>query len=345
MARIASTAVALPEHRITQEEAREACRHLFRGNGRLEALLDVFGHAGVETRYFAFPLEYYLEERSFARRNRDYIEQATRLGSRAIRQALDRADCRVQDIDQIYWVTTTGVSTPSVDALVAVELGFRPDCQRNPLFGIGCAGGAAALSRAAQAVSGRQKALIVSVELCGQTFRIQDRTATNLIGTALFGDGAAAAVVEAGSRGPEIVAWGSELFEGTRDVMGWDFLDGGFQLILSPSVPLVIVERAIPAIRRFLERLGLAPSDIRHLVLHPGGARVIEAYASALEGADLHWIRDSLRRVGNVSSAAVLFVLHDVLESGTTRPGDRGLVAAVGPGFAMEAVLLRWSST
>jgi alkylresorcinol/alkylpyrone synthase len=340
MARIASTAVALPENRVTQAEAREACARFHRDRPRLTALLDLFDRAGVSDRFLSFPVPYYFENHPFSRRNADYVEHAVRLGGRAVREALDRARLKPTDIDQFYFTTTTGLATPSVDAILASDLGFRPDCQRNPLFGIGCAGGAAMLGRAAQAL--RSRAVILSVELCGQTFRPADASPVNLVGAALFGDGAAAAVIDREGDGPRIAAWDSELFVGTRGAMGWDFVDDGFQLVLSKSVPAVVTDKVAPAVRRLIESWGLGVPDIRHWALHPGGAKVLEAWEKAF-GIDVRWSRESLRRVGNLSSAAVLFILDDILKSGTAKPGDRGLVAAVGPGFALEAALLEWS--
>jgi alkylresorcinol/alkylpyrone synthase len=339
MARIASTAVALPENLITQKEAREACARFYGDRPRLLSMLALFDRAGVGDRFLSFPVEYYFENHPFSKRNADYVEHAVRLGGRAIREALDRARVRPQDIDQFYFTTTTGLATPSVDTLLASDLGFRPDCQRNPLFGIGCAGGAAMVGRAAQALRGR--ALILSVELCGQTFRPNDASPVNLVGAALFGDGAAAAVIDHGDEGPQITAWDSELFEGTRETMGWEFLDDGFRMILSKSVPDVVVEKVAPATKRLLESWGLRVEDVRHWALHPGGAKVLEAWERAF-GIDVRWSREALRRAGNLSSAAVLFILNDILRSGTAKSGDHGVVAAVGPGFALEAALLRW---
>ena len=355
--RLIATATALPEYRVTQQQVKEMCRVLFRGRPHLENRLSVFDHAGILERYFSFPLEYYFNGHTFAERNRDYVAQAKKLGAQVLREALGRAHCGAEEIDQIYFVTTTGLATPSIDALLASELGFRPDLQRYPLFGLGCAGGAAALARAAHALNRSEalyhslcsgtgqalggKALVLSIELCGQTFLKSDLSMENLVGAALFGDGAAAVVLGQKGLGPHIVAWGSELFEGTREVMGWEFLDEGFKLVLSTSVPEAIAGQVVPAVWRFLKRQGLTLGDIKHFLLHPGGSKVLSAYESSL-GADLQWTRRSLERLGNLSSASVLFMLHDLLESGATRKGDLGLLVSVGPGFAMEAVLLQW---
>jgi len=332
MPRIRSVATALPPHRLDQPEAMEACRRAL-GDDRL---LAVFKRSGVDTRYFAFPPEYYLNGHTFAERNRDYIEQAVALGERAIRDALAKADAGPRDIDQFFFVTTTGLATPSVDARLAHRLGMRADVCRNPLFGIGCAGGAAAIARSSRV---RGRSLVLSVELCGQTFRNRDRSPENYVGAALFGDGAAAIVIDEGP-GIEIVASSSELFPGTEGVMGWDFVDDGLKLVLTKDVPKVIERDVAPAVDRFLAGHDLTRAHVDHFILHPGGRRVLETYRSRLgvSAAKLKPARECLRAVGNLSSAAVLFVLASI----RAKSGDVGLMAAVGPGFAVELVLLRW---
>ena len=339
MTRIVATATALPKYRLSQEEIQSACRRVFRDHPELGKLVAVFKNSGVEERYFAFPLDYYLNGHTFAQRNFDYIREARRLGALVVHQALEQARCSARDIDQFYFVTTTGLATPSVDALLVSDLGFRRNVLRIPLFGLGCAGGAAALGRAAQGVKGRT--LVLSIELCGQTFRNIDRSTANWVGAALFGDGAAAVVLDEKGNGPEIFAWGSELFKGTRRLMGWDFMDDGFKLVLSKTIPQTIPKHVIPALKRFLKREALSFSNIQHFLLHPGGAKILNAYQEMI-GADMRRMRESLKRVGNLSSAHVLFLLHDLMESQTPKSGDLGLLASVGPGFAMEATLLRW---
>ena len=337
--KIIATATALPEYRVTQQQTKEMCRVLFKEHPHLESRLSIFDHAGVCERYLSFPTEYYLNGHTFAQRNRDYVVQAEKLGSQVVCEALQRAGCTAREIEQFYFVTTTGLATPSIDARLVSKLGFKPDLQRYPLFGLGCAGGAAALGRAAQALTG--KTLVLSIELCGQTFLKSDFSMENLVGAALFGDGAAAAVLSPEGSGPNIIAWGSELFKDTHNVMGWEFLDEGFKLVLSTSVPEAIATYVTPALRRFLGRHQLTFTDIRHFLLHPGGFKVLSSYESSL-GANLKWTRRSLEQVGNLSSASVLFILHDLLRSGTAQAGDLGLLVSVGPGFAMEAVLIQW---
>lgn len=332
MPRLRSIATSLPPHRISQAEAREACRKLFGEAARPS----FFDNAGVETRYFANPLPYYLDGHGFARRNRDWLDRGLELAERAARGALERTGLQPSDIDHLVFVTTTGLATPSLDALLAHRMGFRGDLLRHPYFGIGCAGGAASIGRAAALLRANpsQRALILSVELCSQTFRNSDPSLVNQVGAALFGDGAAAAVVEGdgvASGGAEIVDSRSLLFPGSEDVMGWKFEDDGLKLVLSAGIPGVVRESAMPEVRRFL-----AGRPVTHWALHPGGTRVLDAYGLGV--AEMAASRASLREHGNLSSAAVLFILARLAPAA----GETALVAAVGPGFGVEMAYLRW---
>ena len=363
MPRIAAAATALPPHVISQAEARAACERIYAGNPALLRLLRVFDHSGVETRHFAFPQEYYLSDRSFEQRNADFIEQGSLLAERAARTCLERAGLRADQVDHFFLVTTTGLATPSLDALVAPRLGLRPDARRWPLFGLGCAGGAGGIIRAGEILRAfpNERALVVAVELCGQVFSLRATNPTDLVGAALFGDGAAAVLIagdetpvppvpsEAASgsrveRGPKIHAARTVLFAESKHLMGWDFTSRGMRLVLSQEVTDLVRRRLRPVVEAFLSANGLSLRSITHWILHPGGRRIIEAYreAFACDDAALKWTRTSLARVGNLSSASVLFALTDVLESGRAREGDKGLMVALGPGFGAEMLVLAW---
>jgi alkylresorcinol/alkylpyrone synthase len=345
MVSIVSLATALPPHVVTQDEAVEVARRIYAGREDLLRLLRVFASSGVERRHTAFPPQYYGQAKGFEERNRDYVDQAVALAEQAARSALERAGLRPRQIDHLLVVTTTGLATPSLDALLAPRLGLRSDARRWPLFGLGCAGGAGALLRAADVVRSApaQKALVVSVELCGQVFSTRADKPTDVVGAALFGDGAAAAVVADGG-GPRILAARTILYEGTSHLMGWAFTSDGLRLRLSKEVADFVRERLRPEIESFLRDSSVTLDRIAHWVLHPGGRRILETYRDVfgLSDKDLRWTRGSLARVGNLSSASVLFILEDVMGSGRAHPGDRGLMCALGPGFASELVLLGW---
>jgi len=347
--RIVSVATAVPPHRVTQAEAKEEARRAFAELPGIDRLIRVFDGAGVEARHLAFPKEYYLSPRPFGERNRDYIRIARELGGRAVRAGLEKAGLAPDRVGAFLFTTTTGLATPSIDALLAEELSFPRGIRRVPLFGLGCAGGAGGIAIAADYLRAHpeQIAVVLSVELCSLTLRLETITPVNLVGTALFGDGAGCAVL-AGSRveltGAEVAATETFLFPDSGEFMGWNFSEAGFGLVLSPAVASFITEELPPRLTEFLERNDLRLEDVDHLALHPGGRRVLEAYRQGLGLSDenLAPTRAVLRRYGNLSSASVLFSLAEVLGTRTPRPGERGLMAAMGPGFAAEMVLLRF---
>jgi alkylresorcinol/alkylpyrone synthase len=305
---------------------------------------------GVDGRHFALPLGDYVTKRSFAARNDAWIEEALRIAERATREALERAGLEPKDVDHVFFVTVTGIATPSIDARLVNRLGLRADVKRTPIFGLGCVAGAAGTARASDYLRAfpNEVALLVAVELCTLTFQLDDFSTANVLASGLFGDGGAAVVLTGGARtearGPRVMATRSIFYPDTEDVMGWKVVDSGFKLFLTNAVPKIARDRMRGDVDAFLAEQGLARKDIAHWVAHTGGPRILEAFEQSLElgpGAlAASW--SSLRRFGNLSSASVLFVMEDFLSRGIARPGDHGLLFAMGPGFCSELVLLRW---
>jgi len=347
---ILSAAAALPENYADQETLLAAFRsHWGRKHFNLDRLEQLHRAVRVGGRHLALPLEEYAELDSFARRNDAWIAAAVDIGEKALKDALLRADLRPQDVDHLYFVTVTGLATPSIDARLVNRMGLRADVKRVPLFGLGCVAGAAGLSRASDAVRAfpGQVAALVAVELCSLTLQREDLSVANIIASGLFGDGAAAVLVGGGdrpARGPRVLATRSVFYPGTERVMGWDIVDSGFKVVLSPQVPQLVRERVRGDVDAFLAANGVSRGEVRHWICHSGGPRVLEAFEEALElpRAALRRTWESLQEVGNLSSASVLFVLRDLLDSDEARPGDLGLLIAMGPGFCSELVLLRW---
>ncbi len=243
----------------------------------------------------------------------------------------------------------TGIATPSLDARLVNRLGMKPSVKRTPIFGLGCVAGAAGSARAADALRAYpgEVAVLLSVELCSLTLQREDLSVANIVASGLFGDGAAAVVLTGGARegsGPRIAATRSVLYPDSERIMGWDVVDTGFKLVLSAQAPEVIRRHLGADVDAFLAEHRITRRDVRHWIAHTGGPKIIQAMETSLalpEGALARSWR-SLREVGNLSSASVLFVLGDLLETGEARPGDLGLMAAMGPGFCAELVLLRW---
>jgi alkylresorcinol/alkylpyrone synthase len=305
--------------------------------------LSVFDHAGVDRRHLCFDLEYYKHNRSFREKNDDYRTQGLAMVEHAVEAALDRANLTADQIDHIFFVTTTGVATPSLDAYLMNRMPFHRHVKRTPIFGLGCAGGAAGLSRASEYVRlfPKERALLVSLELCGQTFEPTDVSRVNLIASALFADGAACAVLENGRPGFEVVDTQSLFFPDSLGIMGWEIADTGFRLVLSPELPALMRRHAGNAVEGFLKPHGLSIEDVKHWIIHPGGPKVMDAFERALNlPADrLRHSRRFLREFGNLSSASVLFILEQVLPKGSA--GEWGLLMAAGPGFSFEFLLLK----
>ncbi len=352
--RIRAVGRALPEHYADQEALIAALRDTWAGaHFNVERLEELHRAVQVSGRYLALPLATYKELTSFARRNEAWTTAALDLGEAAVREALRQADLAPADVDHLFFVTTTGIATPSIDARLMNRLGLRSGVRRSPLFGLGCAGGAAGIARAADVLRAypNQVAVVLAVELCSLTLQRDDLSISNIISSGLFGDGAAAVVLVGGGRvetekpfGPTVAATGSVFYPDTERVMGWDIVESGFKVVLSAEVPEVVRRHVRTDVDAFLAAHDLLRADIHHWVAHTGGPKVLEAFEDVLElptGA-LARSWSSLRETGNLSSAAVLFVLSDLLATGTPGAGERGLLLSMGPGFCAELVLLQW---
>lgn len=349
MSRIAAVAPVLPAYAYTQAEITAELAPLISAVPARRAVLErMHAASGIATRHTALPLERYRDLGDFRASNDLFIEVATDLAERALREALAAVGLEPPDVDYVMFTSVTGISAPSVDALLVSRLGLRPDVKRLPSFGLGCVGGAAGLARVNDYLVGHpdEVGVLLSVELCSLTLQRDDETMANFVATGLFGDGAAAVVLVGDNRsepGPRIVDTRSSFFPDTREVIGWNIGATGFEIVLTAGVAEVI-ERHFPAeVAAFLADHGLTIGDVEAWVAHPGGPRVLDAFASSLdlprERFDTSWA--TLDRVGNLSSAAVLHVLADTITAGVT-PGCSGLLFALGPGVSAELVLLEW---
>jgi alkylresorcinol/alkylpyrone synthase len=295
------------------------------------------------------PAEKYNGMTSWGQANDVWIEVAQELGEQALCRALHHAGLDASQLGALFFTSVTGISSPSIDALLINRMGLPANIRRVPIFGLGCVAGAAGIARAADYVRAypSQAAALVSVELCSLTIQREDLSVANLISSGLFADGSAAVIVtgdEVGSTGPEILGTRSIFYPDTEEMMGWTISEKGFRITLSPDVPVLIRENLGHDVDSFLADHGHQRSDIKSWVLHTGGPKVLEATAAALNlnngQLDASW--DCLRKVGNLSSASVLVVLEDVMRNRRPKPGTLGILAAMGPGFCSELVLLRW---
>ena len=342
-ARLLSLSTAVPENIVHQSDVALAMQHVFADVFvNSETMGGVFASTGIRTRNTARPLEWYLEQRGWPERSAVYLETAGDLFVEAANKALNAARCRADDVDTVVFISTTGIVTPSLDAMVHQRMGFRADIERVPVFGLGCAGGVSGLaiaSRLAQVRPG-STVLMVTVELTSLAFRIDRKDKANLISSALFGDGAAACVLRAGEGGiAAIDGTGQHLWPNTLDVMGWTVDPVGLGVILRPDVPAFAAANLRPAVEGIFARMGVPIEDVGRFVCHPGGAKVVTAIERSfgLDQGSLDHERSVLRDHGNMSAPTVLFILKRVIEAGLS---DRAALLAMGPGFTATCVSL-----
>ncbi|MBW8349036.1 type III polyketide synthase [Bacillus sp. IITD106] len=359
MPRIISVGTGVPEYAISQDETMEFAKQLFSNSVKdLGRLLRVFHNGEIEKRHFVKPLEWYRHTHSFSKKNDEFIDIAVSLSIKAIQNCLESTSLRrtisYEEIDAIIMINTTGIATPSLDARIMNKLPFSKNTKRIPIWGLGCAGGASGLSRAFEycRAFAKAKVLVVAVELCSLTFQKDDLSKSNIIGTSLFADGAAAALIggdevkysEIIERTiPSIINTQSTLMKDSLDVMGWNIKDDGLYVVFSKDIPSIVKEWLKPEVEQLLTHNQLSISQIMHFIAHPGGKKVLHAYEEAL-GLPSERTATSLevlREYGNMSSVTVLFVLERFLQKEIIR-GDYGLIAALGPGFSSELLLVRW---
>lgn len=352
--RVRAVARAFPPYCYQQEEIMATLTRTTLMDSRSGPMMleRIQQSAGVATRHLSLPLDKLVEladRDDFTENNRVWLNTALELGQRALTEALEKAGVRPAEVDAVISTTVTGLAVPSLESRLAHRIGLRPDVTRIPLFGNGCAGGAAGLARLHDYLRAHPErvAVLLAVELCSLAYQQKDGSMANIVAGSLFGDGAAA-VVAVGARhgtagGPELVDHASRLVPDSEEVLGWEIGSHGFRIVLSPEVPSY-TERYLPyAVRDFLARHELTPRHVGAWLVHGGGPKVFAAVERAfdLPTTALERTRRSVSERGNLSSVSVLDVLGEVLET-PPPPGAAGLVAAMGPGFAIELVLLRW---
>ena len=357
---IAAVGTAFPPNRYTQTEIANALVERWRDRLPEPRLLTrLHANCGVATRYTVFPLDRYPELVGFKQTNDEWITAAVSLGETAINRALTPLGLTPADVSAIFFASVTGIASPTIDARLINRMPFPTHVKRTPIFGLGCVAGAAGIARASDYLRAfpDQFALLLSVELCSLTWQDDDQSVANIISTGLFGDGCAA-VLLAGSEAvipkplpatPKILATRSTFYRHTEHIMGWDIRDTGFRIVLSPDVPKVVLENVRRDVESFLadqvfDGKALTLADITSWIFHSGGPKVLEATEQALalppDALALSW--KSLSEVGNLSAASVLCVLEDTITNHPGAPGAYSILAAMGPAFCLELVLLRW---
>ena len=332
---------AVPPFPIDQSAAADRAGQLFQKVRDIERFMPIFVNTGIDKRYSCVPLDWYNESHGWIDRTELFIKNAVNLLEEVTRKLLAEARLKVEDIDTIVVASTTGIATPSLDALVVERLKMRRDIQRLPIFGLGCAGGVVGISRAAAMAEARpgSKVLYLVVELCALTFRKNDTSKSNIVATALFGDGAAGAILSTDGSGPRFEAMGEHTWPNSLDIMGWDVEEDGLKARFAQSIPSLVAADFTQLLSEFLYRNDLKRSDIDAFACHPGGAKVLDALEDAfgMKRGDLVESRDVLRDYGNMSAATVMFVLERM---DWRAKNKRTMLTALGPGFSAAFLTL-----
>jgi len=339
---LVSLATALPPHVIEQEQAKEIGRRAFRRKALFDRLSSVFDNAAIAKRHLVAPAEWYEQPHGWADRNAVYLAASERMFEDAARAAIEQAGLLPNHIDGVVTVSTTGIATPSLEARVGPRLGLRPDVRRVPIFGLGCAGGVSGLALATRLAASDPGTnwLFVTVETCSISIRLDSDDPAAIVATALFGDGAAAAVVTSGEGGLASLKGSAEkLWPDTLGIMGWQVEDPGLSVLFDRAIPPFIEAELAGAVDDMCLQLGVAREDIDRFCCHPGGVKVIDAIETALQlnQGELNLEREVLKDFGNMSAPTVLFVLERLIKRGLP---DRALMTAFGPGFTCAGLLL-----
>ena len=337
--RLLGLATAVPPHILHQAQVKAEASRFF--GAESQRLMPVFENSGIDKRHGAVPIDWYLEPRGWIDRNDAYLAAALPLIEEAALAALAEARLTPDDIDAIVTVSTTGIATPSLDALLMERLKFRRHVQRLPIFGLGCAGGVLGLSRAAALARAEpgSRVLLLVVELCTLSFRKNDRGKSNIVATALFGDGAAGAVVSSRGDGPSLGPAGEHCWPDSLGIMGWDVAEDGLKAIFSRDIPALVRNEMRQVVDDFLARHDLDFADFDAITCHPGGTKVVAALEEVFErpAGSMVEARQVLRDYGNMSAPTVLFVLKAMLQA---EPKRRLLLTSMGPGFCAALQVL-----
>ncbi len=339
--RLIALKTANPPFVIDQEDAATRARKLFASRKDIERFLPIFVNTGIDRRYSCVPIGWYMEPHGWTDRTKLYVDNSVDLLEKVANALLTEAGLTKDDIDAIVVSSTTGVATPSLDALVIERMQLRRDIHRLPIFGLGCAGGVVGLSRAADIARAKpgSRVMFLVVELCALTFRKDDTSNSNIVALALFGDGAAGAILSTEGDGPAFGASGEYTWPNSLDIMGWEVQDDGLKALFSQSIPSLVANEYKQVLHHFLQKNDMKLSDIDKFACHPGGAKVRDALEDAYDipRGSLTESREVLRDFGNMSAVTALFVLERM---NWRKPDQRILMTALGPGFSAAFLTL-----
>lgn len=297
----------------------------------------------IERRAFAVPLNELISLQGSRERAKIFNEVGAEMLARVIQGGLDACNLQPRDVRTLLMTSCSVPSIPSVDTQAIAKVGLSPTVLRVPIFQYGCAGGAIGLSLARGLSKRDEPVILTSVELCSLVHQPNDQQGGTLVGAAIFGDGAAAAVLSERPGPLELIGCQSFLIPGTGNLMGYDIHDDGAHLHLDREIPQALLQAAPRLISEFLGALDLRCDDIAWWIFHPGGAKILSSLEETFKLArdQTKWSWDSLRDNGNMSSASILFALKSFIDERPYSSNDLMVMLGVGPGLTLQVNLFR----
>ena len=352
MSRVVSVGTAEVPYILSQNEIKEYLYRIFSEKSYIiDRMIQVFDNAGIDYRHFVHPPEWFETNTGFIDRCDSFLKNSIALSKSAISDCLESCSAGYSDFDHIIFISSTGVTAPTVDAHLVNELKLDKHMKRTPLWGLGCVGGATGLSRALEYTSAHPKSavMVVCVELCSLAFQKDDYSKSNIVSLALFSDGAAACLVAGKEHrlfeqsNINLLSSHTTTFMDSLDVMGWEIVDEGFKAIFSKDIPSIVKDKVSPSLKEILCTHKVSQDELNHFILHPGGPKVLKAFEENLGRSEGAFVdsRKVLREHGNMSSPTVLYVLKEFMNKGEYGEDEYGIISALGPGFTSEILMLR----
>jgi alkylresorcinol/alkylpyrone synthase len=342
MTGIVSTSTLLPRHRYSPEQIHAVSAAWLKDAPHQRELFDRFVRSSqISCRHFAVPLDAILTLHGSQQRAELFIQEGRPLLRDVVKTLLSTTRVQASGIDHLICTSCSSPVIPAIDVGLVDDLEFKRTVNRIPVYQHGCAGGVVGLAMAYRLLKPGQKALVSAVELCSLVYQASDLSGGNLVGSAIFGDGAAAVLVGDTSEGLTFVDARSHLVPKSTHLMGYGIEDDGAHLRLDRALPQALSQHAPSFVRSFLSEHALQPSDIRFWLFHPGGVKVLAVLEDAfgIQRDSARWAWEVLEQYGNMSSASILFVLDAFLKSNVAQPGDRICMLGVGPGLTIESIL------
>ena len=358
-------ATSSPPYKVLQSKATDELKKRMADRPAIARMIDAAStHSGIDTRYFVIPDGIDAAEEKFYSKEGNYIRPGTKqrmaeyekwskeLTVEAVQKLLSVNEVDPGKINRLITVSCTGFFAPGLDYHLINTLKLQGTVKRTNVGFMGCAASLIGFNSVLEAMNSEPdgeetNTLLVSVELCSLHLQTEP-TKDNILANMIFADGAAAALfsnsLSLKSKALlKIISTKSILFNDSAEFMGWKIGDFGFEMMLSTELPKIILERAVPALEKILNELGIKKEEINHWALHPGGRAILDSLQKGLGLTDEETkpSRDVLKNFGNMSSSSILFVLKEILQTRTIKQNDLCCAVAFGPGLSMEVALLK----